>query len=302
MLSIIIPSRSPQYLQQTIDDILLKAEGEIEVIVCLDGIWPNPMVRDDPRVRIIHSGTVHNNRGMRAAINAGAALAKGAYIAKTDEHCSFSQGFDVVLAADCADNEIIIPRRGRLDAENWTEINDGRADVDYMYIEYPYRVLHDATQGLHGAIWKRPGREHILVDETPTSQGSFYFMTRKHWRTTIGRMDEKNYGPFTAEAQELSMATWLSGGRVMVNKKAKYLHLHKGSKGKGYGFSNEQYVEHQKNMEMGRLYCIDHWLNTKDYKYDFEWFISKFPDMPGWKSTWKEDIVRDRKLENGEIS
>ena len=32
MLSIIIPSRSPQYLYQTVEDLLNKAEGEIEII------------------------------------------------------------------------------------------------------------------------------------------------------------------------------------------------------------------------------------------------------------------------------
>ena len=62
--------------------------------------------------------------------------------------------------------------------------------------------------------------------------------------------DEK-YGPFTQEAQEISNATWLSGGRVMVNKKTWYAHYHKGHRGKGYGFSNEQYKKHGIASEKG---------------------------------------------------
>ena len=56
MLSVIIPSRNNEYLQRTIDDLLEKAEGEIEIIVVLDGYWPSPMLVHDIRVSIIHHG------------------------------------------------------------------------------------------------------------------------------------------------------------------------------------------------------------------------------------------------------
>ena len=295
LISVIIPSRSPQYLQRTIDDLLAKAEGDLEIICVLDGIWPDPIVKDDKRVIILHQGTQHNSLGMRAAINAGVAISKGNFLMKTDEHCSFSQGYDIALAKDCLDNEVIIPRRGRLDAEKWEKIEDGRSDIDYMAVEYPYLKPYDETQGLHGKIWNRPGREHILKDETPTMQGSCYFMSRKHWDKVIKKMNEEAYGFFTMEAQEISCATWLSGGRVMVNKKVTYCHYHKGHAGKGYGFSRAQYVKHAESKEKGRLYAINYFLYTKDFKYDWDWFINeKFPDMPGWSKTWREDLEKDK--------
>ena len=93
------------------------------------------------------------------------------------------------------------------------------------------------------------------------------------------------------------MAVWLSGGRVVVNKKTYYCHLHKGSKyGKGYGFSREQYKRHSEWKERGRVFCISKWLYTKEYKYDFGWFIDeKFPDMPNWPKDWRERIEIDKK-------
>ena len=97
MLSIIIPSRDPRFLQKTIDDLLIKAEGDIEVIVVLDGLWHDPMPKDDPRVVILHHGTPFDNKGMRESINKGMALAKGEFVMKCDEHVSFSQGFDLEL-------------------------------------------------------------------------------------------------------------------------------------------------------------------------------------------------------------
>ncbi len=296
MVSVIIPSRSPQYLQKTIDDLLLKAEGEIEVIVVLDGQWPKPDLKDDKRVKLLHHGVVHDSLGMRESINRGVAMSTGEYIMKTDEHCMFDQGFDLKLKADCEDNWVVIPRRKRLEPESWTLVEDGRPDIDYMLIDYPFQRPEDKTCGLHGAEWKRPDRADMLIDDTPSMQGSCYFMSRKHW-DWMGDLDTEKYGTFTQESQEIGMKTWLSGGRMIVNKKTWYAHWHKGKSGKGYSFSNAQYRIHTDGTERGRLYCRDYWLYTKDYKFDWDWFMQKFPDMPGWKPTWKADIARDSQLE-----
>jgi len=297
-LSIIIPSRQGPYLQQTIDDLLAKAETNVEVIVILDGWWPNPMLNEDPRLRIIHQGTQHNNPGMRAAINRGVALAKGKFVMKTDEHCLFDQGYDRKLIADCQDDWLVVPRRYRLDPDEWQVIKDGRPPIDYMSIDYPYQRPNDKTCGLHGAEDRQRGRDRkdIEVDDLMTMQGSCWFIPKAYFDKLFPNgMDEANYGPFTQEAQELSNTVWLSGGRVVVNKKTWYAHMHKGKKGKGYGFSNQQYEEHMKGTEKGRLYCINYWLNTKDFKYDFEWLLQKFWPVPSWPENWKERLPEDYK-------
>jgi len=300
-LSIIIPSRDPRYLQKTIDDLIAKATGEIEIIIVLDGYWPKPMIKDHPLVRIIHHGTQFDNIGMRESINRGVLLSKGNYIMKIDEHCLVSHGYDVGLIADCEDTDVIIPRRYRLDPDKWEIIEDGRACIDYMHIDYPFQRPNDKSCGLHGGIWKRDGREDILIDETPTMQGSCYFMKKSYWESTIGPLNVEKYGDFTQEAQEISCTAWFTGGRVMVNKKVFYAHWHKGTSGKGYGFSTAQYAKHGESMNKGRIYCRDYWLNTKDYKYDWEWFMNKFPDMPGWGNDWKERLVKDYQIEKDKL-
>lgn len=298
-VSVIIPSRSAQYLKKTVDDLFAKAEGDVEVVVVYDGRWPEPneMLTDNPRLIQIHHGEVHNNYGMRESINAGVRVSTGDYLMILDEQCGVDQGYDVKLVADCQDDWVVIPRRKRLEPESWTLIEDGRSDIDYMYVEYPYVRPLDKTQGLHGAEWKQRGRDrlNILIDDTPTMQGSCYFMSRKWWDKIIGELDSTNYGTFTMEAQEVGLKTWLSGGRVVVNKKTWYSHWHKGHGGKGYGFSNEQYRRHAEGMEKGRLYAIEYWLRTKDLKYDWDWFVTQqFPDMPGWSADWKERVEKDR--------
>lgn len=302
ILSIIIPSRSAQWLRNTVEDLFKHAEEEIEVIVVYDGRWPekSELPADHPNLIQVYHGELHNHQGMRASINAGMDLASGEYVMVIDEQCAVDQGFDVKLKEHCKDDWVVIPRRWRLNAGQWkltTEVEgDKRPPVDYMYVEYPYAKPYDKTQGLHGALWNRPEREKYLVDDTPTMQGSCYFMKRSYWDKLFPNgLDDTHYGPFTQEAQEISLKAWLSGGRVVVNKNTWYAHWHKGKSGKGYGFSNAQYKKHCEQMEKGRLYCIDYWLNTKDYKYDWNWFVTeKFPDMPGWSADWRERVEKDK--------
>lgn len=303
MLSVIIPSRSAQWLKQTVNDLLNKAEGDVEVIVVYDGRWPEPdeMPPADPRVVQMYHGELHNNLGMRASINAGVKLSKGEYLFVIDEQCGVDQGYDVKLIKDSQPNWVVIPRRKRLEPETWTLINDGRPDIDYMQVDYPYQRPYDKTCGLHGAEWKRPERADIMIDDTPTMQGSCYFMYRSWWDKCFPNgLDDVNYGTFTQEAQEVSFTTWFNDGEVKVNKNTWYAHWHKGSKGKGYGFSNAQYKKHMEGTERGRLYCIDHWMAHPK----FTWFVNeKFPDMKGWDN-WvervKQDAPKDFKATYGE--
>ena len=292
MVSVIIPSRSDQYLQKTIDDLLERAEGEIEIIVPLDGYWPNPVLKDDPRVVVIHHGMVHDNAGMRAGINASADLARGEYLMKVDEHCMVDKAFDTKLKADMQDDWVVIPRRYRLEPESWTLIEDGRPPIDYMYLANPFVRPDDVLYGLHGSIWKERTHENrdILIDDNMSWQGSCWFMKTKYWHDTFAPLDDENYGTFTQEAQEIGNKTWLSGGRLVVNKKTWYAHYHKGKRGKGLGFSNAQYRRHQDLTEQGRLYCIDYWLNNRwpERKHDFEWLLEKFWPVPTWPEDWKE--------------
>ena len=290
MISVIIPHRVEEYLNKTINDLLAKAKGEIEIIVVCDGVKPKPL--DDKRIIYIHQGTVHNAPGMREAINKGMSLASGDYVMKIDEHCMVSEGFDLELIKNC-DNSLVIPRRKRLDAEKWELINDGRPDVDFMKIDYPFAKPFDPTQGLHGSIWDRPERKE-MIDEVMTGQGSCYFMPKKLWDEVIVEMETDKYGPFTMEAQEITNKIWLSGYKCLVNKNCWYAHFHKGRKGKNYGFSSKQYEVFMEAKEKGRQYAVDYWLNTKDYKYDFAWLVDKFWPIPGWPEDWKQRIEQDK--------
>lgn len=279
-VSVIIPSRNERFLPQTVADIFAHATGDIEVIVSLDGYWVNPPLPDDKRLTIIHRGVA---KGMRAGINAGAAIAKGKYLLKSDGHCSFAEGFDEVLQAECEDNWIVVPRRLSLNGEEWKP--NPKEAIDYEHIFYPFTPGHEP--GLHARPWVQRGRERksILLDEDMSWQGSFWFMTAEHFHKRIGGMSEDGYGIFMGEPQELGFKTQLGQweGKLMRNKKTWIAHLHKGRQyGRGYAMGDEV-------RRTGNAYSFDFWWNNKweGRKHDIEWLIDKFMPIPGWPDAWK---------------
>ncbi len=282
MISIIIPSRNEQFLQKTIEDVLAKAKGDIEVIAVLDGYWT--ALRDDKRVKIIHKG---ESKGMRAGINSGVAIARGEFIMKLDGHCMVDEGFDVKLAEDCEDNWVVIPRRKRLDAENWCIQDVGKPDVDYEYLSFPDNPADFGGKGLNGRIWTERAleRKDILIDENMSFQGSGWFMKKSYFEF-LELMDEENYGTFWNEAQEIGLKAWLSGGKVMTNKKTWYAHLHKGKKyGRGYNLDHSQTIKGATHTNK--------WLRDKNWHKQtlpFKWLIEKFWPVPTWPEDYEKRI------------
>ncbi len=282
LLSVLVPSRNERFLPQTIDDIITKATGEIEVIVILDSYWPSPPLKEYPNLITIHRSTPH---GMRAGINAAAGIARGKYLLKCDAHCLFAEGFDEVLKADCDDNWIVIPRRYSLDAENWQRRED-KEPIDSMYYFWPY--AHPDDLGLHGKPWFERGRERkdFLIDEDMTFQGSCWFMQAEHFHKRLGGLSEVGFRTFMGEPQEIGLKTQLGvwEGKVMRNKKTWYAHLHKGKTyGRMYSMSNSERTE-------GNAYSFDFfWRNRwKERTHDIEWLFDRFPLQPNWPENWHE--------------
>lgn len=219
MLSVIIPSYKDPLLQKTIDSLLENAEGEIEIIPVLDGYWPVPALKEDPRVKILH---LEKNRGMRGAINAGVAVSKGEYIMRTDEHCMFGKGFDRILTERFKDDWIVTPRRYCLDVEKW-EI------MDIPPNDYNKLVIDKTRPKFSGVDWKSRAKERKdkSIDETMAMQGSCWVMKRSWWDKVIGELQTEGYGPLYQDSHEMVFKTWKAGGRLMVNKNTWYAHKHR---------------------------------------------------------------------------
>jgi glycosyltransferase involved in cell wall biosynthesis len=278
-VSILIPTRNERFLAQTVNDVFNKARGEIEVVVYLDGYKPDPPLKERPGLVQLFGPAV----GMRGGINAAAAAATGEFLCKSDGHNMFAEGFDEVLKKDCEDDWVVVPRRKSLDAEKWDILQNGKSPVDYHFLSYPLAKPEEI--GMHGTVWKDRARARMdtMIDDEMSSQGSCWFMKKTYFDRFNG-LPHEGYGDFVQEFQQIGNRTWLSGGRVVINKNTWYAHLHKGKTyGRGYSIS-------QRAMIRGGLWSADYWLNNRwpDRKYDLEWLIDKFSPVPTWPTGWEK--------------
>lgn len=302
-VSIIIPSFNCRYASKTVDDIFNNARGDIEVIILLDGYTPNPPIQERKNLIIIPKT---EQTGMRNCINLGSQIATGKYLMKCDDHCAFSEGFDIELVKHSQDNQVSIPSRYSLDVVNW---KTKWFPVSYEYMAYPYVYLDKHRygiglyskkwEGVHGDdpvnrgiaqyYWKENDRKDILIDEIMIFQGSCWFMPRSHF-LKIGKLSEILFNTLYQEPQELAFKTWLSGGRVVVNKNAWYAHMHKGADfgdiphARGYRLD---LTAMRKTERFGTWY----WMNDKweGAIRKMEWLIDWFWPIPSWPENWKEE-------------
>lgn len=281
MLSIIIPSRTEKFLNNTIKDVLKKATGEIEVFVVLDGYGDIPYEKiEDKRVKYISlPEPVNNERHKRQGVNIAVSLSKGKYICWMDAHCAVGEGFDEILAKDCEDDWVVVPRRCRMDVENWTGINWHKPPIDYEY----WMWQHLKRGRLAGYKWdtKTIERMNVPIDDIFTAQGSFFFMTKKHF-DRMGFMKIEGYTGWGQEGEEICLTTILNGGRAVVNKNTWYAHLHKGKRfGRMYRWTRDDAKESYD-------YSFNYWVyQNKEF---FISIINKFGLFPNWKPNWKDKI------------
>jgi hypothetical protein len=114
--------------------------------------------------------------------------------------------------------------------------------------------------------------------ETLSLQGSAFMLTRdKYWELDI--CDEKA-GSWGHQGSEVALKTWLSGGRVVVNKKTWYAHLFR-TQGGDFSFP---YPQKEAEIELTRQYFRDIFLQDKwpKAKLTLNQLLDKFAPVPEW--------------------
>ncbi|KKT88784.1 MAG: hypothetical protein UW88_C0008G0058 [Candidatus Collierbacteria bacterium GW2011_GWD2_45_10] len=301
-LSILIPSRNEMFLSRTIEDILVNIEGNTEIIVGLDGLWAEPPIKDNPRVRIFH---VSESIGQRAMTNQLCRLSNAKYIMKVDAHCAFDKGFDVKMMNEMHDDWTMVPVMRNLHAFNWvcpdshiryqgpsgvcTECGKETVrDIVWIAKNNPQSTSYCFDPEPHFQYFnefkKRPEGQGDLT-ETMSLQGSCFMLTKdKYWELNIC---DENFGSWRSQGIEVAVKTWLSGGRVIVNHNTWYAHMFR-TQGGDFGFPYEltgSAVGHAKKTAK-ELFFKGTW--EKQVK-PLSWLVEKFMPVPGWK---EEDLAK----------
>jgi len=300
-LSILIPSRNEQFLGRTIEDILCNIEGNTEIIVGLDGDWPKEPLADHPRVTIVH---VSESIGQRAMTNQLCRLSKAKYIMKVDAHCAFDKGFDVKMMNDMQDDWTMIPVMRNLHVFDWVCKNGHRRyqgpsgvcsecgelteqDIIWNAKTNPQSTAFRFDKTMHFQYWNDWGKKQQGdLTETMSIQGSCFMLTRdKYWELDICSEDFHSWGQ---QGVEVACKTWLSGGKVICNRKTWYAHMFRTQGGDfSFPYENPQ-SKINENRELSRtLFEKDGWDKAK---HSFQWLLDKF-NPPDWDNKPTKGIL-----------
>jgi glycosyltransferase involved in cell wall biosynthesis len=292
-VSIIIPSCNEiattnegiNVLQRTVQDVYEKATGEFEVLVGFNG-KPYLDLPDYPNLKVAR---LPENAGIKTMINLLASMARGKYLYKSDAHCSFDKGFDEKLQYGMRDNWIVMPRFYVLDGKTW-KWQDERF-YDYFYLSCPFtdpRGFRFKAGGHWAERTKERLESHPEMDETPSIHGSGWFVNRNFFLNELGgfpNFDPMGHGQ---DSVYLPLKVWLGKweGKVMVNKKTWYAHLHQSGNERGFHMSHQQ-TEFTYN-ETAKYWMKDSWAERTR---NIAWLIEKF-NMPTWPGNWRE-LLKD---------
>ena len=300
-LSILIPSRNEMFLSQTIENVLANIRGDTEIIAILDGAWANPVIKDHPRVTLVHHSV---SIGQRAATNEAARISRAKFVMKLDAHCAVDEGFDVKMMEDCQYDMTMVPRLYNLHAFDWK-----CKSCENRTYQGPTPIICDVCNKSEGfervmlwkprlnrksdfmrfdnnlvfQYWRAFGkRPEAKVDIAPlmSSLGACWMMQRKRYWELDG-LDE-GHGSWGQMGTEIACKSWLSGGQHVVNKKTWYAHMFR-TQGGDFGFP---YKISGNEQERARKYSRDIWLNNKwpKAKYPLSWLINKFSPVPNWET------------------
>jgi glycosyltransferase involved in cell wall biosynthesis len=297
-LSILIPARNEMWLAQTIKDILNNIEMDTEVIVVLDGKWAEPAIEQHDRVNVIY---VPESIGQRAATNLACRLSKAKYVAKADAHCAFDKGFDRKLIdafKEVGDNVVMVPTMRNLHVFDWV-CPDGHRR--YQSPSGPCKECGKETERI--LVWnpkKRPESNSYCFDAEPhfqyfneytkregwggdlvesmSIQGSFFMTTReKYWELNLS---DESFGSWGSQGIEVACKFWLSGGRVIINRRTWYAHMFR-TQGGDFSFP---YPQQESKIQAAKAKAKDLFFNNKWEKQTrpLSWLVEKFYPVKGW--------------------
>ena len=301
-LSVLIPSRNEMFLKRTVDDVLKNIRADTDIIVVLDGAWPTEPLPDHPRLTVIHHSESH---GQRAATNEAARLSNAKYVMKLDAHCMVAKGFDAEListALRLGSSVTQVPKQYNLHAFNWI-CEDPACDWDKYQGPTPAECGKCGGAVKKDIVWKRrrnrlttawrfdaelhfqywaefektpEGKKEIA--ETLSCLGACFFMEReRYWQ--LGGMDE-DHGSWGQMGTEVGCKSWLSGGRMVTNKRTWYAHMFR-TQGGDFGFP---YPLSGKDVRRARKHSQALWLGNKwdGQVREFSWLLDHFGPVPGW--------------------
>jgi len=295
-LSIIIPARNEEFLRETVADILKNKRANTEIIVGCDGNWPDPGFDQHPDVILVYYPI---SIGQRAIANRCVGLSSAKYIMKVDAHCAFDEGFDQKMIdafKETGDDVAMVPNMRNLWVFDWKCYKCGLR----VYQDKPNICPTDGSQMRKKMLWHAKGSPNSTaycfdpephfqyhgeqkrkqtkdIDETMSLQGSCFMCTRENY-LKLNVCDE-SLGSWGSQGIEVACKFWLSGRRVLCNRKTWYAHCFRTKENFGFPYEiSGRQVQNAKKM-VKDLFFNQNW--PRQVK-PVSWLVEKFSPVPGW--------------------
>lgn len=308
-LSVLIPARNERWLTRTVLDVLAHAKGNTDVIVVLDGAWPEEPLPLHPRLHVIYHPTPV---GQRAATNEAARVSTARYVMKLDAHCALEEGFDLKLLAaaeQLGPCVLQVPAQKNLHVYDWVCPACGHRQYQGPPLAACPRqgctgvptqeVIWRPKRGTTTTAWRFDEALHFQYakelqarqvgdyPETMSLLGACWFLERRWFLDELEGLDEA-HGSWGQMGTELSCKVWLSGGRIVCNRTTWFAHFFRVG---GIGFPYE--IRHS-DQEAARAYSRDLWLKNRWPKQTrpLSALIERFAPLPGWNPTTLPESAR----------
>jgi hypothetical protein len=312
------------FLQQTIDSVLFNIRGSTEVIVVLDGYWPDQGIPQQPNLVVIHHP---ESIGQRAATNEAARVSTASFIMKLDAHCAVGEGFDVVLlesARELGRETIQVPRQYNHHAFDWVckscgereyqgptkpcKKCGGQREREIVWKPRKSRLTtswyfdRELKFGYWGQYRHRPeGQKEI--SETMSCLGACWYVDRdRYWE--LDGLDE-GHGGWGQMGTEIACKTWLSGGRLVCNKKTWFSHMFR-TQGGDFGFPYHLTVGAQKRArahshDVWRRDAPDEMPKWKGATRPLRWLLDHFKPVKDWDDKEERPAKETNETKEGAV-
>lgn len=293
------------FLQRTIDDVLENSDDRTEVIAILDGYWPDPGIPMHPRVTLIHH---EESIGQRAATNEAARVSRAKYLMKLDAHCAMDKGFDVKLieaAEELGSDVTQVPLQRNLHVFDWQCDGCGKRtyqgpepmECECGGKEFHRKIVWKPRGGTKTTYWIFDSDLHFQygkkkpegdLTETMSLLGACWFMSRKRFWELDG-LDDKGHGSWGAMGTEVACKSWLSGGRLICNKRTYFSHLFRTRA--DFGFP---YKISGRQVSRARKHSQNLWRNNSWSKQvrPLSWLLDHFWPVKGWSDDAHAEVTK----------
>lgn len=238
MVSVLIPycEWDKKFLKRTIDSVKDTAGGEIEILSLLD----------------------KHEEGHRVLTNRMANRAKGKYLFRLDAHCAMSSEWDLRMKESCKENTIVVSILDCLRVDDWS----------FAGKEMGMVVLTPTMRNSYSREWK--SFDDRDVEEEMMSIIGCAYMIQKDTFLGGGGCDE-SLSRWGAAGLELSLKTWLTGGRVVARTDVECAHLFR-PEGKTPFVLNKDKID-ESYLKIGRMWASG---NGPDQTRPLSWLVEKF--------------------------